>query len=84
MARNLFSDGEFIEVYIDTPIEVCEARDSKGLYKKARAGELKNFTGIDSDYEEPQTSEIVLQNSDANIDDLVNRILDYLKSNSNI
>jgi len=84
MARNLFSDGEFIEVYIDTPIEVCEARDSKGLYKKARAGELKNFTGIDSDYEEPQTSEIVLQNSDANIDDLVNRILDYLKSNSKI
>ena len=84
MARNLFSDGEFIEVYIDTPIEVCEARDSKGLYKKARAGELKNFTGIDSDYEEPQASEIVLQNSDANIDDLVNRILDYLKSNSKI
>jgi adenylylsulfate kinase-like enzyme len=46
MARNLFNDGEFIEVYIDTPIEVCEARDSKGLYKKARAGKLKNFTGL--------------------------------------
>ena len=73
MARNLFNDGEFIEVYIDTPIEVCEARDSKGLYKKARAGQLKNFTGIDSDYEEPEMSEIVLQNSDANIDDLVNQ-----------
>ena len=54
MARNLFNDGEFIEVYIDTPIEVCEARDSKGLYKKARAGKLKNFTGIDSDYEKPE------------------------------
>jgi len=84
MARKLFNDGEFIEIFIDTPIEVCEARDSKGLYKKARAGQLKNFTGIDSDYEEPEMSEIVLQNSDANIDDLVNNILDYLRTNSNI
>ena len=84
MARKLFNDGEFIEIFIDTPIEVCEARDSKGLYKKARAGQLKNFTGIDSDYEEPEMSEIVLQNSDANIDDLVDNILDYLRTNSNI
>ena len=84
MARNLFNDGEFIEVYIDTPIEVCEARDSKGLYKKARAGKLKNFTGIDSDYEKPEMSEIVLQNSDAKIDDLVNQILDYLSAHSKI
>jgi bifunctional enzyme CysN/CysC len=84
MARNLFNDGEFIEVFIDTPIEVCEARDSKGLYKKARAGKLKNFTGIDSDYEEPELSEIVLQNSDAKIDDLVNKILDYLRAHSKI
>ena len=84
MARKLFNDGEFIEVFIDTPIEVCEARDSKGLYKKARAGQLKNFTGIDSDYEEPEMSEIVLYNSDANIDDLVDNILDYLRTNSNI
>ena len=84
MARKLFNDGEFIEIFIDTPIEVCEARDSKGLYKKARAGQLKNFTGIDSDYEEPERSEIVLQNSEANIDDLVNNILDYLRTNSNI
>ena len=84
MARNLFNDDEFIEVFIDTPIEVCEARDSKGLYKKARAGQLKNFTGIDSDYEEPEMPEIALQNSDANIDDLVNNILDYLRANSKI
>jgi len=84
MARKLFNDGEFIEIFIDTPIEVCEARDSKGLYKKARAGQLKNFTGIDSDYEEPEMSEIVLQNSDSNIDDLVDNILDYLRTNSNI
>jgi len=84
IARSLFNEGEFIEVYIDTPIEVCEARDSKGLYKKARAGKLKNFTGIDSDYEEPQASEIVLQNSDADIDDLVNQIVAYLKAHSKI
>jgi bifunctional enzyme CysN/CysC len=84
MARNLFNDGEFIEVYIDTPIEVCEARDSKGLYKKARAGKLKNFTGIDSDYEKPEMSEIILKNSDANIDDLVNQILGYLRAQSKI
>ena len=84
MARKLFNDDEFIEIFIDTPIEVCEARDSKGLYKKARAGKLKNFTGIDSDYEEPEMPEIALQNSDANIDDLVNKILDYLRANSKI
>jgi bifunctional enzyme CysN/CysC len=84
IARSLFNEGEFIEVYIDTPIEMCEARDSKGLYKKARAGKLKNFTGIDSDYEEPQASEIVLQNSDADIDDLVNQIVAYLKAHSKI
>ena len=84
MARKLFNDGEFIEIFIDTPIEVCEARDSKGLYKQARAGQLKNFTGIDSNYEEPEMSEIVLQNSDSNIDDLVDNILDYLRTNSNI
>ena len=84
MARRLFNEGEFIEVYVDTPIEVCEARDSKGLYKKARAGKLKNFTGIDSDYEEPQVPEITLQNSDANLTKLVNQILDYLKAHSKI
>ena len=84
MARRLFNEREFIEVYVDTPIEVCEARDSKGLYKKARAGKLKNFTGIDSDYEEPQAPEITLQNSDANLTKLVNQILDYLKAHSKI
>ncbi len=51
MARELFQDNEFLEVFVDTPLEVCEQRDPKGLYKKARAGEIKNFTGIDSTYE---------------------------------
>ena len=84
MARNLLDEGEFIEIYIDTPIEICEVRDPKGLYKKARAGKLKNFTGIDSEYEIPENAEITLRNSKANIDDLVGEILEYLTKNKKI
>jgi bifunctional enzyme CysN/CysC len=60
MARDLMEPGEFIEVHIDTPLKVAEERDVKGLYKKARAGQLKNFTGIDSPYEAPDNAEIVI------------------------
>ncbi len=60
MARALFAEGEFVEVYVDTPLAVAEARDAKGLYAKARAGELRNFTGIDSPYEAPEAPEVVL------------------------
>ena len=60
MARELMGEGEFVEVYVSTPLEVAEQRDVKGLYKKARAGELKNFTGVDSPYEPPETPEIVI------------------------
>jgi bifunctional enzyme CysN/CysC len=60
MARALFAEGEFVEVYVDTPLDVAEARDAKGLYAKARAGELRNFTGIDSPYEAPEAAEVVL------------------------
>ncbi len=63
-ARNLLEDGEFIEVFIDTPIEVCEQRDVKGLYKKAREGKIANFTGIDSPYEAPENAEITVNTSD--------------------
>jgi len=84
MARNLLDEGEFVEIYIDTPIEVCELRDSKGLYKKARAGQLKNFTGIDSAYEIPEKAEITLKNSKGDVDDLVDQILDYLSKNKKI
>ena len=59
-----FEDGEFIEVFIDTPIEVCEQRDVKGLYKKAREGKIANFTGIDSPYEAPENAEITVNTSD--------------------
>ena len=58
MVREMMPEGEFIEVFVDTPLKVAEERDVKGLYKKARSGELKNFTGIDSPYEEPETAEI--------------------------
>ena len=63
-ARALFTDGEFIEVFVDTPLKECERRDVKGLYKKARSGNLKNFTGIDSPYEPPQTPEIHLRTAE--------------------
>ncbi len=65
MARALFDEGEFIEVFVDTPLEICEARDAKGLYKKARQGEIPNFTGISSPYEPPEAPEIHLQATDA-------------------
>ena len=65
LARGLFENGEFIEVFVDAPLEECERRDVKGLYAKARRGELKNFTGIDSAYEPPQSPEIHLRTAGA-------------------
>lgn len=80
MARELMGAGEFIEVFVDTPLEVCEARDPKGLYRKARAGELKNFTGIDSEYERPENAEIVLKGAEHDVDTLADRVIAYLRS----
>ncbi|MGC6389801.1 adenylyl-sulfate kinase [Ewingella sp. S1.OA.A_B6] len=60
MVRDLLNSGQFIEVFVDTPLAICEVRDPKGLYKKARAGELKNFTGIDSEYQPPQAPDVHL------------------------
>ena len=81
MARALLDDGEFFEVFVDTPLEVCEARDPKGLYKKARAGELKNFTGIDSEYEAPDSAEIVLKGDEFSPDELADQIIEVLLEN---
>jgi len=78
MARELMEDGEFIEVFVDAPLEVCEARDPKGLYKKARAGEIKNFTGFDSPYDPPENAEITVPTADMNQEEAANRIVDYL------
>jgi bifunctional enzyme CysN/CysC len=80
MARELFDDDEFVEVYVDTPLAICEQRDPKGLYKKARAGELKNFTGIDSDYEPPELAEVVLKSGEFDADTLADELVEYLVS----
>ena len=77
MARQLFDDSEFVEVFVDTPLELCEQRDAKGLYKKARAGDIPNFTGIGSPYEAPEAAEITLQPSQ-DIDDMIAKLSTYL------
>ena len=79
LARNLLHDGEFVEIFIDTPMAVAEERDPKGLYKKARRGELKNFTGIDSPYEVPENPEIRIDTTVLSVDDAVAHILDELR-----
>lgn len=82
MVRQLFAPGEFIEVFIATPIDVCESRDPKGLYKKARQGVIKRFTGIDSPYEKPDNPEVVLRPHEHSIDECVQQLLDYLDDKS--
>jgi adenylylsulfate kinase len=79
--RNTVKQGEFIEVFVDAPLEVCEQRDPKGLYKKARAGEIKGFTGIDAPYEQPLSPELVLLAAEKTPDMLAAEIISYLKSN---
>ena len=81
MARNLMEDGEFIEIHVDTPLDVAEQRDVKGLYKKARSGEIKNFTGISSPYEAPENPELRIDTVDRSPDDAAEEILDYLREN---
>src|SRR5688572_9673626 len=71
--------GDFIEIFVDAPLEVCEARDPKGLYKKARAGEIKGFTGIDDPYEAPQKPELVLDSAKKSAEDLADEVIAYLR-----
>ena len=78
LARDLFAPGEFAEVYVDVPIEVCEQRDAKGLYAKARAGQIQNFTGIDSPYEPPEHAEIHLLNVGVSADALAQQLVDQI------
>jgi adenylylsulfate kinase len=77
--RHLMVDGEFVEIYIDTPIEECEKRDPKGLYQKARQGDIKNFTGIDSPYEAPENAEITLAFSGQTAEQSAEQLFDLLK-----
>jgi bifunctional enzyme CysN/CysC len=78
MARELFAPGEFHEVFVDTPLEICEARDVKGLYAKARAGGIKNFTGIDSPYEVPEAPEIHLHAAEQVPEQMATRVIEAL------
>jgi len=80
--RELLEQGEFIEVFVDASLETCEARDPKGLYQKARAGEIKGFTGIDDPYEAPEKPELHLDSDNKDIDTLANEVVSYLESKS--
>ena len=79
-ARALFEPGEFIEVFVDTPLEVCEARDPKGLYRRARAGQIPLFTGIDSPYEAPEQPELRLAAGNLGIDECVAQVIEFLRA----
>ncbi|MGM0677954.1 MAG: adenylyl-sulfate kinase, partial [Pseudomonadota bacterium] len=79
MARDLMEEGEFIEIFVDTPLEVAEERDPKGLYKKARRGELKNFTGIDSAYEAPEDPELHLQAAKLSTEEAADAVIALLR-----
>ena len=78
MAKEMLEAGEFMEVYIDTPIAICEQRDPKGLYKKARAGEIKHFTGIDSTYDVPKFPEIHVKTDEKSILECAQQIVEHL------
>lgn len=80
LVRALFQGDEFIEIYVEAPLEVCEQRDPKGLYKKARAGEIKNFTGIDSRYEEPLTPELNINTARFSLEECAEQVVSYLES----
>ncbi len=82
LVRDLLPAGEFIEIYVDASLETCEKRDPKGLYKKARAENLPNFTGISAPYEAPEKPELVLDSNNKGIEELVNEVMAYLEKNS--
>jgi adenylylsulfate kinase len=78
--RALMNAGDFVEIFVDCPVEVCEQRDVKGLYKKARAGEIKEFTGISAPYEAPANAELTIKSHELSVDAAVAKILEYLGS----
>jgi len=80
-ARSIVNEGEFVEVFIDTPLAVCESRDPKGLYKKARAGEIPNFTGISSAFDVPENPDIHVKTAEQTIEQCADQIVDYLINN---
>ncbi|SFF61870.1 adenylylsulfate kinase [Fontimonas thermophila] len=79
MIRKIMPPGEFFEVYVHAPLDLCESRDPKGLYKKARAGQIKNFTGIDSPYEAPENPELTINTGELTVEQSVQKLLAFLK-----
>lgn len=84
LVRQSTAEGDFVEILVDAPLEVCEARDPKGLYKKARAGELKGFTGIDDPYEAPEKPELVLDSGSKDAETLADEVIAYLRKTGKI
>jgi len=80
LVRQLLPQGDFIEIYCKASLEICESRDVKGLYKRARAGEIKNYTGIDSPYEAPDNPELVIDTEGESLEESVTKVIDFLKS----
>ncbi len=81
-ARDLLDEGRFVEIFVDCPLEVCEARDTKGLYQKARAGEIKEFTGISAPYEAPPHPELIVNTSSQTLKECTERVIAFLESKS--
>jgi adenylylsulfate kinase len=79
LVRQLLPQGDFIEIYCKASLEICESRDVKGLYKRARAGEIKNYTGIDSSYEAPDNPELIIDTDSELLQDSVTKVIDFLK-----
>jgi len=80
LVRQLLPQGDFIEIYCNASLETCESRDVKGLYKRARAGEIKNYTGIDSLYEAPDNPELIIDTEGESLEESVTKVIDFLKS----
>ena len=80
LVREIFPQGDFIEIYCNASLEICESRDVKGLYKRARTGEIKNYTGIDSPYEAPSNPELIIDTESESLEESVAKIIDFLKS----
>ncbi len=84
IVRNIVAEGDFIEIYCDAPLSICEDRDPKGLYKKARAGEIPEFTGISSPYEAPERPEIALDTNGKSVEECVGEVVNYLNARGSV
>ncbi len=82
MVKKIMGEENFYEIFIDTPLEICEQRDPKGLYKKARAGEIKDFTGIDAPYEPPQNPDLYLKTAENTLESCVKKVITFVEQKS--